>query len=125
MRDALLSADVAAFDTAYAAARTSLDLTELFTTLGHWRRVAVPQRDPEDYWRVVRHAAELLTGGNGSRRRAVDGHPRQGRHVGVPVYRVTTDEQAQHQIDALPADALPLFAECGPYWKSRRGAVTR
>jgi hypothetical protein len=27
------------------------------------------------------------------------------------VYKVTTDEQSQQQIDALPAEALPPFAE--------------
>jgi hypothetical protein len=29
------------------------------------------------------------------------------------VYKITTDEQSQPQIDALPADALAAFAEAG------------
>jgi len=44
------------------------------------------------------------------------------------VYRVDTDEQAQQKIDALPAEALPFFAELRtllPCWRSIRGAVTR
>jgi hypothetical protein len=38
------------------------------------------------------------------------------------VYRVDTDEQAQQQIDALPAEALPLLAEL---WPGRAGAAPR
>lgn len=66
IRAALLPEDRATFDTAYeralAEARTSLDLTELFKTLEHWRRTALIQRDPREFRRVVRRAAELLTG---------------------------------------------------------------
>lgn len=66
IRAALLPEDRGDFDAAYeaalAAAKTSLDLTELFSTLEHWRRVAALQADREDYRRVVRRAAELLTG---------------------------------------------------------------
>ncbi len=43
-------------------ARESLDLTELFKMLEHWRRMALMQRDSANYRRVVRRAAELLTG---------------------------------------------------------------
>ena len=66
IRIALLAEDREEFDTAYAeglvAARESLDLTELFKTLEHWRRVALLQSDPMEYRRVVRRAAELLCG---------------------------------------------------------------
>lgn len=66
IRAALLPEDRADFDAAYdaalAVARTGLDLTELFSVLEHWRRVAVLQDDREDYRRVVRRAAELMTG---------------------------------------------------------------
>ncbi len=66
IRSALMPSDVGAFDAAYALAlddaRRSLDLTDLFRTLEHWRRLAVLQSDPDNYRRVVRRAAELLTG---------------------------------------------------------------
>lgn len=66
IRAALLPADRVRFDVAYEAAlaesREKLDLTGLFKTLEHWRRVAVLQSDPEGYRQVVRRAAEALTG---------------------------------------------------------------
>lgn len=66
IRAALLPGDRATFDVAYETAlsesRESLDLTGLFKMLEHWRRVAVLQSDPEEYRRVVRRAAEALTG---------------------------------------------------------------
>ncbi|MGH3945064.1 MAG: DUF6247 family protein [Pseudonocardiaceae bacterium] len=66
IRAALLPVERATFDAAYEAAlaecRESMDLTGLFTMLEHWRRVAVLQSDPEGYRRVVRRAAEALTG---------------------------------------------------------------
>jgi hypothetical protein len=61
-----LSVDRIRFDAAYevalAESRESLDLPGLFRMLEHWRRVAVLQSDPEGYRRVVRRAAEALTG---------------------------------------------------------------
>jgi hypothetical protein len=67
IRAALLPADQAAFDAAYTAAlagaREQLDLSELFQMLERWRRLAVLQRDPEGYRRMVRRAAEAVTGG--------------------------------------------------------------
>ena len=51
-----------AFEEALAHARDSLDLTELFKTLEHWRRMALLQSNPADFRRVVRRAAEALTG---------------------------------------------------------------
>lgn len=66
IRAALLPEDRAKFDAAYeralAGTRASLDLAELFRTLEHWRRTALIQGDPEDFQRVVRRAAALLTG---------------------------------------------------------------
>jgi hypothetical protein len=66
IRTALLPGDRVRFDVAYeralVRARESLDLTELFRTLEQWRRTALVQRDPEEFRRVVRRAAELLTG---------------------------------------------------------------
>ncbi len=66
IRAALLPADRTTFDAAYegalAESRESLDLAGLFKMLEHWRRVAVLQSDPEGYRRVVRRAAEALTG---------------------------------------------------------------
>ncbi|MBF6125106.1 DUF6247 family protein [Nocardia brasiliensis] len=66
IRSALLPTDRAEFDSAYeqalVAARKSLDLTELFRTLEHWRRTALLQSDRESYRNVVRKAAELITG---------------------------------------------------------------
>ncbi|MGH3916442.1 MAG: DUF6247 family protein [Pseudonocardiaceae bacterium] len=66
VRAALLPADRIRFDVAYEAAlagsRESLDLTGLFKALEHWRQVAVLQSDSEGYRRVVRRAAEALTG---------------------------------------------------------------
>lgn len=51
IRAALLAEDREVFGAAYqralAAARDSLDLTELFRCLEHWRRVALLQRDPD------------------------------------------------------------------------------
>jgi hypothetical protein len=37
-----------------ASARKSLDLTELFKTLKHWRWLALLQSDPMEYRQVVR-----------------------------------------------------------------------
>jgi hypothetical protein len=66
IRAALLPVERTTFDAAYEAAlaesRESMDLAGLFTVLEHWRRVAVLQSDPEIYRRVVRCAAEALTG---------------------------------------------------------------
>ena len=67
IRAALLTdVDRAEFDADYeqalAYARQSLDLAELFETLEQWRRIAVLQSDPENFRRVARRTAELLTG---------------------------------------------------------------
>ncbi len=66
IRDALLPEDRAAFETAYqhalTRARDDLDLTELFQTLEHWRRLALLQRDPARFASIARRAAERLTG---------------------------------------------------------------
>jgi hypothetical protein len=66
IRAALLPGDARAFDEAYAAAlaaaRETLDLTELFACLEHWRRVALLQRDPSRFASIARRAAERLTG---------------------------------------------------------------
>ena len=66
IRAALLPEDRERFDVAYGEAlvqaRESLDLTELFKRLEHWRRVAVLQSDPAEFRRVVRRAATTLTG---------------------------------------------------------------
>lgn len=66
IRNALLDEDRERFDSAYRAAlvdaRESLNLTELFKTLEHWRRLALLQSDRANYRRTVRRAAELLTG---------------------------------------------------------------
>jgi DNA-binding IclR family transcriptional regulator len=53
---------LAEYEQALGAARESLDLTDLFRMLEHWRRVAALQADPEVFRRVARRAAELLTG---------------------------------------------------------------
>jgi Family of unknown function (DUF6247) len=51
IRDALLPEERATFDAAYqralTRAREDLELTELFQTLEHWRRLALRQRDPD------------------------------------------------------------------------------
>ena len=67
IRAALLSEqDRAEFDTDYelalADARRSLDLACLFETLEQWRRIAVLHSDPQNFRRVARRTAELLTG---------------------------------------------------------------
>jgi Family of unknown function (DUF6247) len=66
IRDALLPEDRTAFETAYgqalARARDDLDLTELFQTLEHWRRLALLQRDPTRFASIARRVAERLTG---------------------------------------------------------------
>ena len=66
IRDALLPEDRAAFQTAYqdalTRARDELDLTKLFQTLEHWRRLALLQRDPARFASIARRAAERLTG---------------------------------------------------------------
>ena len=66
IRDALLDEDRARFGTAYqralAAARDSLDLTELFRCLEYWRRLALLQRDPDRFTSIARRAAERLSG---------------------------------------------------------------
>jgi hypothetical protein len=66
IRSHLLVDDRAEFDAALAAAleatKYSLDLTELFTMLEQWRRIAALQSDPQRFARVVRRAAEQLTG---------------------------------------------------------------
>ena len=63
---ALLPEDRAEFlaelDEVLTSVRGSLDLTELFTMLEHWRRVAALQADPEVFARVARRAAEVITG---------------------------------------------------------------
>jgi hypothetical protein len=66
IRAHLLAEDRAEFDADYQQAvdeaKSSLDLTGLFKTLEHWRRRALLQSDPADFRRVVRRAAELITG---------------------------------------------------------------
>lgn len=66
IRDALLPEDQAAFDVAYqealAHAHDRLELTELFKTLEHWRRLALLQRDPDRFTSIICRAAERLAG---------------------------------------------------------------
>ena len=67
IRAALLTdEDRAEFDADYeralTEARQSLDLAELFKTLEQWRRIAILQSNPENFRRVARRTAELLTG---------------------------------------------------------------
>ena len=66
IRASLLAEDQGAFDVAYeqalTEAKSTKDLTGLFTTLERWRRLATLQSDPEVFRRVARHAAELHTG---------------------------------------------------------------
>jgi hypothetical protein len=66
IRVVLQAGDRAEFDAAYAQAlddaKDSGDLTELFTMLDGWRRVAALTSDPEIFRRVARRAAELHTG---------------------------------------------------------------
>jgi hypothetical protein len=66
IRESLLPEDRATFDIAYqrelATARETLDLTELFRCLEHWRRLALLQREPERFASIARRAAERLTG---------------------------------------------------------------
>jgi hypothetical protein len=66
IRSNLLPDDRSRFDVEYeralTAARESLDLTDLFKTLEHWRRLAVLQSDPTRFRRIARRAAELRTG---------------------------------------------------------------
>ncbi|WP_378737068.1 DUF6247 family protein [Nocardia brasiliensis] len=66
IRSALLPTDRAEFDAEYERAlthaRERLDLTELFGTLEHWRRIALLQNDRKSYRQVVRKAAKILTG---------------------------------------------------------------
>ena len=66
IRAALLEEDRPRFDAAYeqalGIARESLELTELFRCLEHWRRLALLQRDPDRFASIARRAAERLTG---------------------------------------------------------------
>jgi len=66
IRAALLPEDQPKFDVAYsealAEARASQDLTELFTVLEEWRRIAVIQSDPARFHQAARRVAGLLTG---------------------------------------------------------------
>lgn len=66
IRAHLLPEDRGPFDTEYqralTSARENLDLSDLFTTLERWRRLALLQSDPANFRKVVRRAAELLTG---------------------------------------------------------------
>ncbi len=66
IRSALLPQDQNEFDVTYEAAlaeaRTSRDLTGLFSMLERWRGIAALQSDPEVFRRVARRAAERLTG---------------------------------------------------------------
>ena len=66
IREALLPEDQPLFDAAYEQAlvdaKASLDLTGLFKTLEQWRRIAVLQSDPDNFRRVARRVAEVLTG---------------------------------------------------------------
>lgn len=66
IRDALLPEDRPVFEAAYqralTRAREDLELTELFQTLEHWRRLALLQRHPDRFASIARRAAERLTG---------------------------------------------------------------
>jgi Family of unknown function (DUF6247) len=88
-----------------------LQLTELFNTLEHWRRLALLQRDPARFTSVIHRAAQRLT----SEPVPADEPPTQTRRrVGLKlttVYRVTTDEHSQPQIEALTPAASAPFAE--------------
>lgn len=64
-RAALLPEDpaqVTEYAEGLAEARRSLDLTALFKTLEHSRRLALLQSNSADYRRVVRRTAEQVTG---------------------------------------------------------------
>lgn len=60
---ALLPEDRADFDADYeralGRARETRDLTELFTVLERWRRLAVLQSEPEVFRRVAQRAGEV------------------------------------------------------------------
>ncbi|GAA4929866.1 hypothetical protein EV188_101353 [Actinomycetospora succinea] len=64
--DALWSEDrrrfLESYDRELARARSTLDLTSLFTMLEQWRGLAAMQSRPEQYRRNLRKAAELITG---------------------------------------------------------------
>lgn len=66
IRSHLLPADRDTFDQALAQAtedlRATLDLTGLFRTLEHWRRIAIVQGDRQGFERVARRVAERNTG---------------------------------------------------------------
>lgn len=66
IRATLPAEDQAEFDAAYEQALTdaksSRDLTELFTTLDRWRRLAAVQSEPEVFRRVALRVAALRTG---------------------------------------------------------------
>ncbi|HWN27730.1 MAG TPA: DUF6247 family protein [Actinomycetospora sp.] len=61
--------------------RASLDLTDLFTVLERWRRLAVVQSDPAGFARLARRAAEKLTGAAPPEDEPLAGHARDDRHV--------------------------------------------
>lgn len=66
IREALLPSDTGKFDDDYAAAlesaRGELDLQPVFDMLEQWRRIAILQRDPENFRRIVVRVAEHMTG---------------------------------------------------------------
>lgn len=66
IRDALHPEHRDAFDRDYQAALTeaaeSLELGDVLDIVEHWRTRAWVTRDPDEHRRVVRRAAELLTG---------------------------------------------------------------
>ncbi|MCD2186632.1 DUF6247 family protein [Actinomycetospora soli] len=62
VRDALRPEDRSRFDDAARAARESGDGGAVARTLEQWRRVAVVQRDPEQFVRIARRVAEQRTG---------------------------------------------------------------
>ncbi len=66
IRAALLAEEREEFDQTYRRSLTqagdTLDLAGVLDTLEYWRRRAIMSADPQAYWRMLRRAAELLSG---------------------------------------------------------------
>lgn len=88
-------------------ATESLDLTGVLELLPRWRRVAWSSGDRQAHRRMLEHAERLNTGVGV----ATESWQQTKARLGLQVYIVETDSDAVDQVDALPASALPAYAE--------------
>ncbi|HEX3783424.1 MAG TPA: DUF6247 family protein [Pseudonocardiaceae bacterium] len=118
IRDALIEEERGEFVRAYREAMTeatqTFNLDPVLTVLRNYRHIAAvtEEHGPEAYRGLLAKAAEIArTGENPDASTEDDMMALINNGLGRQMYRIVPDAEVIDQIAALPAKALPLFAE--------------